>query len=237
MVWFRVGEAEGVPVFLTHEMFREVKAAALRDWSPIERVSSEIPGEWAHKADLQTKQYLNDWYRRDRADFEARFGRVTLAGESAQRNATNILGCFLGLHRCGLMKRVVSPSLLVFQDMVEIGSAHFPMGRVFEVCHFGRRERWWDQFFQRRRTSLLLRLNDLRLLHGNLQEFVFGFESCSVKFTAQSIEVIGVTSVKISRSGTHIGCDAHAAAMQEELEFLGRLRGARSPNATEPAPV
>jgi hypothetical protein len=72
MAWFLVGEEEDVPVFLTHELLRDVRTAALRDWTSEERVAAICTDpKLALKADNLIQTYLRDWRAADRAGFDS----------------------------------------------------------------------------------------------------------------------------------------------------------------------
>ncbi len=195
------------------------------------RVASEWDRELAIKADQEVVKFLSAWYYSDRVGFEKRFANVDLTGEAARRSATDLLSCFLGLHRCGLMKCVTPAYLQIYQDIVDGYALDYPMGRVFEFHHFGRRERWWDGFLRARPTSLMVSLQDLKSVHGDLHELVMVFENYSAMFTARSLKVRGSVAVQVRQSGTHIGCDAQTAAVREELAFFERLHGADASRA------
>jgi hypothetical protein len=99
-----------------------------------------------------------------------------------------------------------------------------PMGRVFEVHHYGRRETWWDRRFPPRTTSLTVRLKDVRGICGTLREFVLTFDTHAARFSRSCLQVLGNTAVQVDRRGTHIGISAQIAALMDEQEFLDRLR-------------
>lgn len=205
MAWFLVGEQEDVPAFLTHDLLRDVRTAALRAWTPEERVAAvHFDAKLATEADALIRAYLCDWLASDRAGFEAACVQVRLEGEAAQCNAWEMLACFFGFQRCGFMRPVVDAGTLVLRDMLDGDGWMNPMGRVFEVHHYGRRETWWDRVFPPRTTALTVRLNDVRGIQGTLRDFVLAFDEHAARFTGSSLQVVGNTAVQVDRKGAQV---------------------------------
>lgn len=176
---------ENIPVFLTRKKYSELREAVLKDKDAIWRTVSMIQGnkETDEKNNLMYEMLIK-MHREDKAKFLLEWYSFDLINEEASQNIWDLLNDFSAYYGYSYLKdyRDFSDKL---KDDHSGENYLYPMGKVFSFNHFVKPAKWWWKYRYRmkgRSIELLIDINKVRRMNGNLKDFYIQFNDSVVRF-------------------------------------------------------